>query len=82
MTDKDLKNDQQETLNLHDLLVDEQTDILTEYLSLSIESIGPDTKVSVTTVEDSPTTYSSTLSGVTFTDLQYLIECNLDLNNE
>ncbi|MDF1584061.1 MAG: type I secretion C-terminal target domain-containing protein [Methyloprofundus sp.] len=67
-----------EALNLQDLLADEQTDILSEYLSLSIENIGADTKVSVTTVEDNPTTYSSTISGVSFTDLQYLVDSNID----
>ena len=74
MSDKQINNQQQESLNLHDLLIDEQADILTDYLSVSIENIGTDTKVSVTTVEDTPNTYSSTLSGVSFTDLQYLIE--------
>ncbi|MBW6452764.1 MAG: type I secretion C-terminal target domain-containing protein [Methyloprofundus sp.] len=71
-------NNQEEALNLQDLLADEQTDILSEYLSLSIENIGADTKVSVTTVEDNPTTYSSTISGVSFTDLQYLVDSNID----
>lgn len=71
-------DNQEETLNLHDLLEDEQTDTLSEYLSLSIENIGADTKVSVTTVEDNPTTYSSTISGVSFTDLQYLVDSSID----
>lgn len=69
---------QEESLNLQDLLIDEQSDMLSEYLSLSIENLGADTKVSVTTVEDNPTTYSSTISGVSFTDLQYLIDSNID----
>jgi len=76
MINKD--DNQEETLNLHDLLEDEQTDTLSEYLSLSIENIGADTKVSVTTVEDNPTTYSSTINGVSFTDLQYLVDSNID----
>ena len=67
-----------ESLNLQDLLEDEQTNELSDYLSLSIENLGEDTKVSVTTVEDNPTTYSSTLSGVSFTDLQYLVDGNID----
>jgi len=71
-------DNQEEALNLHDLLEDEQTETLSEYLSLSIENIGADTKVSVTTVEDNPTTYSSTISGVSFTDLQYLVDSNID----
>jgi hypothetical protein len=73
MTNELIENNQG-PLNLQDLLVDEQTDEVSEYLSLSIENLGEDTKVSVTTVEDNPTTYSTTLSGVSFTDLQYLIE--------
>ena len=72
----------QESLNLQDLLEDEQTNELSDYLSLSIESLGEDTKVSVTTVEDNPTTYSSTITGVSFTDLQYLVDGNIDSINE
>ena len=78
MTNEKADNNQEESLNLHDLLVDDQADVLSEYLSLSIETLGEDTKVSVTTVEDNPTTYSSTLSGVSFTDLQYLVDGNID----
>jgi len=69
----EIPNNQQRVLDLQDLLIDEQTDVLTEYLSLSIENIGSDTKVSVTTVEDIPTTYSSMLSGVSVTDLNDLM---------
>ncbi len=76
------ENKQEEVLNLHDLLVDSQTDELSDYLSLSIENLGNDTKVSVTTVEDTPTTYSSTISGISFTDLQYLIDANTDSTTE
>ena len=74
MTNEQTENKQEESLNLHDLLIDEQTDGLSDYVSLSIESLGEDTKVSVTTVEENPTTYSSTISGVSFTDLQYLVD--------
>lgn len=76
------ENKQEEVLNLHDLLVDSQTDELSDYLSLSIENLGNDTKVSVTTVEETPTTYSSTISGISFTDLQYLIDGNTDSTTE
>jgi len=69
----EIPNNQQRVLDLQDLLIDEQTDVLTEYLSLSIENIGSDTKVSITTVEDIPTTYSSMLSGVSVTDLNDLM---------
>jgi len=78
MTNEKADNNQEESLNLHDLLVDDQADVLSEYLSLSIETLGEDTKVSVTTVEENPITYSSTLSGVSFTDLQYLADGNTD----
>jgi len=67
-------DDEQSSLNLQDLLVDESNDVLSEYLSVSIENIGDGTKVSVTTVEDQPATYSATLVGVTVTDLQCLID--------
>lgn len=64
----------QETLDLQDLLVDESNDVLSEYLSVSIENLAEGTKVSVTTVEAEPSTYSSTLSGVTLDNLQCLVE--------
>jgi len=70
---------EQETLNLQDLLVDDQADLLSDYLSVSIESLSEGTKVSVTTVEDNPTTYSSTLSSLAVTDLQYLVDGNGDI---
>ncbi|MCK5120779.1 MAG: type I secretion C-terminal target domain-containing protein [Methylococcales bacterium] len=82
MENEEIENTEEESLNLQDLLVDEQTDVLSEYLSLSIESLGEDTKVSVTTVEDNPTTYSSILSGVAVVDLQYLVDGNTDLISE
>lgn len=71
---KDHLNDEQATLNLQDLLVDESNDVLSEYLSISIENLGDGAKVSVTTVEDQPATYSSTLTGVTLTDLHCLVD--------
>ena len=74
MTNEQTENKQEESLNLQDLLIDEQKDELSDYLSLSIENLGEDTRVSITTVEDNPVTYSSTLSGVSFTDLQYLVD--------
>jgi len=67
-------DEEQETLNLQDLLMDEEADLLSDYLSVSIESLSEGTKVSVTTVEENPTTYSSTLTAVTVTDLQYLVD--------
>jgi len=75
-------DEEQETLNLQDLLVDEEADLLSDYLSVSIESLTEGTKVSVTTVEDSPTTYSSTLTAVTITDLQYLVDGSDDVFTE
>ncbi len=73
MTNEAIEN-KQDSLNLQDLLVDEETDLLSDYIALSIENLGRDTKVSVTTIEDSPTTYSTILNGLTLTDLQYLVE--------
>ena len=49
-----------------------------DYLSLSIENLGKDTRISVSTVEENPVTYSSTLSGVSFADLQYMVDGNID----
>ena len=78
MIKEQAENKQEESLNLQDLLIDEQTDELSDYLSLSIENLGVDTKVTVTTIGDNPITYSSTLSGLSFTDLQYLEVGNID----
>lgn len=75
-------DEEQETLNLQDLLVDEEADLLSDYLSVSIEVLSEGTKVSVTTVEDNPTTYSSTLTAVSITDLQYLVGAGDDVFTE
>jgi len=70
----EIVNDEQETLDLQDLLVDETNDVLSDYVSISLESVSEGTKVSVTTVEDQPATYSSILIGVTLTDLHCLVD--------
>ena len=82
MENEQTENNQEESLNLHDLLIDEKTDGLSNYLSLSIENLGEDTRVSVSTVENNPLTYTSTFSGVSFTDLQYLADVNIDSVSE
>ncbi|OUR86226.1 hypothetical protein A9Q85_06400 [Cycloclasticus sp. 44_32_T64] len=71
---KETENNEQKALDLQDLLVDEGNDVLSDYLSISIEALGEGTKVSVTTVEDQPATYSSVLTGVTLIDLHCLID--------
>ncbi len=73
---------QEGILNLQDFLEDEKADELSKYLSLSLESVGENTKINITTLEDVPTTYTSTLIGVPYTDLQCLLEENLDLAND
>jgi hypothetical protein len=72
------ENNHETALSLHDLLVDEKEDELSEYLSLSIENLGSDTVVTVTTVEDIPITYSTTLSGVSISSLQYMVDAEVD----
>lgn len=72
------ENGHETALSLQDLLVDEKEDELSEYLSLSIENLGNDTLVTVTTVEDSPITYSTTLNGVSISSLQYLVDGEVD----
>ena len=69
MRKEQIDNKRDDFLNLQDLLIDEQTNVLSEYLSLSIENLGEDTKITFTTIEDHPITYSSTLSGVSFNSL-------------
>ncbi len=82
MSKEQEENNQRVSLNLHDLLVDEKSDGLSEYLSLSLEIQGEDTKVSVTTIEDSPITYSSTLNGISITGLQNFEDGNMDFVSE
>lgn len=64
---------EEETLSLNDLLIDEKANILSEYLSLSITDLGEDTQVSVTTTGAEPATYTSVFYGVTSPDLHALI---------
>ena len=63
----------QEALDFYDLLVDEKTDELSEYLSISVSNDGNNTKVSVATVEDVPTVYSSIFDGVAAPDLKTIL---------
>lgn len=72
------ENNHETALSLQDLLVDEKQDELSEYLSLSLENLGSDTVVTVTTVEDSPITYSTTLNGISISSLQYMIDGEID----
>lgn len=69
---------QEESLNLYDLLVETDVSGLSDYLSLSIENLGEDTRVTVTTVEDAPVTYSSMLNGVSISDLQHVVDVGVD----
>lgn len=78
MTNDTIHNEH-DSLDLQDLLLDEGNDVLSEYLSISLESMGSGTKVSVTTVEDEPATYASVLQGVTLTDLHCLVDIPIDL---
>ena len=69
-----MKTDQnQEALDFYDLLVDEKTDELSEYLSISVSNDGNNTKVSVATVEDVPTVYSNTFDGFAAPDLKTIL---------
>lgn len=79
MTGTQKDNNQEKSLNLHDLLVDEKANELSEYLSLSLENLGKDTIVTVTTVEDLPITYSTTLNGISISNLQCMVDGEIDL---
>ncbi len=70
----------QNALSLHDLLIDAEADILSEYLALSISHDGIDARISVTTTGADPTTYSSVFSGIQEIDLQSLL-ANLQANS-
>ena len=82
MSKQQQEGNQEAFLNLYDLLVDEKSNELSEYLSLSLKTLGNDTKVSITTIEDSPTTYSSIFNGISITGLQNLGSDNMDFVSE
>ena len=82
MTNKMPDDESGNTLSLHDLLVDDSADLLSDYLSVSLESSTEGTKVSVTTVEDAPIIYTATLSSVSVSDLRYLIDGSGDTYSE
>ncbi|WP_157203450.1 MULTISPECIES: hypothetical protein [Methylomicrobium] len=63
----------QETLSLQDLLIDAESDALSDYLALSISLDGQDARVSITTTDAEPTTYSSVFSSIQEIDLQALL---------
>jgi hypothetical protein len=60
-------------LSLNDLLIDAETDALSDYLALSISRDGADARISVTTTDADPTTYSSVFAGIQEIDLQTLL---------
>ena len=69
---------QQENKNefpsLQDLLVDEKSNRLSEYLTLTFIKRGDNTQINVSTVEGSPVIYSDILEGISLTGLAYLKE--------
>lgn len=67
------QGDDDTVLNLHDLLTDEHSDVLSEYLTVSVTNDGQDTRLTVATTEESPTAYSSVFYGVAADDLQTLL---------
>jgi len=71
-------SDGHEALDLQDLLLDESSDVLSDYVFISLEPVSEGMRVSVTTVEDQPVTYSATLTGMTLTDLHCLVEVSID----
>lgn len=71
------------TLDLNDLLLDENNDALSDYLRVSISNDGHGATVTVSTVDEHPVVYSSVFHGSTATDLaEMLAGCeNLDGGN-
>lgn len=70
---KEIANVQQETLSLQDLLIDAESNALSDYLSLSLSRSGNDARISVTTTGAEPTVYSTVYTGVHEADLQSLL---------
>jgi len=63
----------QETLSLQDLLIDAESNALSDYLALSLSRDGIDARISISTTDAEPTTYTSVFSGVHEIDLQTLL---------
>lgn len=64
---------QVEALDLRDLLVDAETDSISEYLTVSVSNDGHNTTVSFTTTDAHPETYTTVLYGITASNLQMLL---------
>lgn len=60
-------------LDIKDLLDDDRTERLSEYLTLSISSDGQNTMLSFTTTSTHPETFAAILPGVAATSLQALL---------
>jgi hypothetical protein len=71
-----------ESLSLQDLLADEKANVLSDYLSVSISSVGADAKVSFTTTDAVPVTYSSILYGVSATERHSLLADTHNLSSD
>jgi hypothetical protein len=71
------------TLDLNDLLLDENNDALSDYLRVSISNDGNGATVTVSTVDEHPVVYTSVFHGSTATDLaEMLASCeHLDSGN-
>jgi hypothetical protein len=67
------------TLSLHDFSYAGKHAIVSDYLSLSFSWQGDDTKISITTTDTYPVTYSAVLSATNPVDLQslqFVVQCN------
>ena len=68
-----------ESLDLRDLIVDDGTEILGDYMALSVSFDGHNTLVSATTTEGEPHVYSTTFQDLTADSLKALLsESGLD----
>lgn len=66
-------------LAVQDVIPEEENDIFSEYLSVSISSDGRDTILSASTVLGEPISYTTTFHGISADDFQSLLsQCDLD----
>ncbi len=71
-----------QSLNFADLLADDSSDALSDYLRISVSNDGSGATIKVSTIDEQPTVYSATFYGLTSTDLSGVLSEVIDSSND
>jgi len=66
-------SEEPEMLDFFDLLLDDNQDELNDYVSIKVSNHGNQTKISVKTIEEVPSIYTTTVNGVNAQDLKSIL---------